>query len=210
MKVKILVGVSVDGKISPGKNKSSKAFGHLLKPSMYVPIRKMRSWADAVMVGSQTIMNDDPSIKIGEKKRIVIDRNARLPTNKKIFDGSSPTYVFTCKKTNRYSHLSNVYTIWIDPKIFWVEFKKQLKKIQINKLLVEGGGNLNYLLISNSLAHELNVGIFPFLIGGNETPTLFEGPQLNSVISAKKVTLLKHSASREGFVFLTYKVNNSR
>ena len=50
-----------------------------------------------------------------------------------------------------------------------------LHKRGLNRLLVEGGGELNWTLLELDLVDELYVTIAPALLGGRDAPTLLGG-----------------------------------
>ena len=65
---------------------------------------KIRTEEDAILVGWRTALLDDPHLtsrKWGDKNplRCVIDRDGTLPRTLRLFDGSTPTVVFTAKET---------------------------------------------------------------------------------------------------------------
>jgi 2,5-diamino-6-(ribosylamino)-4(3H)-pyrimidinone 5'-phosphate reductase len=47
-----------------------------------------------------------------------------------------------------------------------------LKKLGVNRLMVEGGGTLNFELLKLGLVDELTVYIAPMIFGGTNAPTM--------------------------------------
>lgn len=73
--------------------KISNALSHKLS-------HKWRSEEDAIMVGTNTALHDNPQLNVREwtgrnPVRIVIDKNNRLPQSLNIFDGSQKTLIFS-------------------------------------------------------------------------------------------------------------------
>jgi riboflavin-specific deaminase-like protein len=73
-----------------------------------------------------------------------------------------------------------------------IDFKKALrwlkKKWRVNKLLCEGGGELNDAMFRAGLVDELHLTICPTIFGGRRAPTLAEGhwqPKLAEATSLK-------------------------
>lgn len=63
----------------------------------------MRAEQKAILVGRRTALLDNPSLTVREwygqnPLRLVIDRQLTLPLHLHLFDGSTPTLVFTEKK----------------------------------------------------------------------------------------------------------------
>lgn len=129
---------------------------------------KMRSENQSIMVSTNTVLLDNPSLTvrnwIGKTPiRITLDRQGRIPENYHLLDGSVPTLVFTERQPAK---LNNVEYIQID-------FKKEglrgiLKKIfdrNIHSILVEGGAQLLNSFIAENLWDEANVEVAPIEIG---------------------------------------------
>ena len=69
--------------------------------SMYV--HKLRAEHQAILVGRKTALLDNPSLTVRDwygknPLRMVIDRELSLPSSLRLFDGSTPTWVFTSKE----------------------------------------------------------------------------------------------------------------
>ncbi len=67
-------------------------------------VHKMRSEEQAILVGTNTVLQDNPSLTArdwaGENPtRIVIDRSLKIPQDFSVFDASSKTIVFNEKQT---------------------------------------------------------------------------------------------------------------
>jgi 2,5-diamino-6-(ribosylamino)-4(3H)-pyrimidinone 5'-phosphate reductase len=56
---------------------------------------------------------------------------------------------------------------------------RRLKGRGVHRLLVEGGGELNWAFLEQDLIDELHVTIAPRLLGGRDAPTLLEGQGLD-------------------------------
>ena len=66
-----------------------------------------------------------------------------------------------------------------------------LKKIGINKILVEGGGTVNWEFISKRLFDEIIVTITPVLLGGNKSVSLVNGSGFSKIFQSPKLKLKK-------------------
>jgi diaminohydroxyphosphoribosylaminopyrimidine deaminase/5-amino-6-(5-phosphoribosylamino)uracil reductase len=117
-------------------SQQSRNFAHLF-----------RSKNDAILVGANTLINDDPMLDCRlsglEKyspKRIILSSNLNFDVDKKIFQSakSIPTYIATSNPNVRKFEKSGVKIINFkagDLK----DFAEQLPEIGINNLLIEGG-----------------------------------------------------------------------
>jgi 2,5-diamino-6-(ribosylamino)-4(3H)-pyrimidinone 5'-phosphate reductase len=57
-------------------------------------------------------------------------------------------------------------------------FEKLNEKLGVNSIISEAGGRLNGALLRAGLVDEVNIVFFPALIGGTDTPSLFNSPAL--------------------------------
>lgn len=79
----------------------------LSTPLSTLAVHKMRAEQKAILVGRRTALLDNPSLTVREwygqnPLRLVIDRQLTLPSHLHLFDGSTPTLVFTEKEKGRY------------------------------------------------------------------------------------------------------------
>jgi len=69
-------------------------------PTTDVLVHRWRSEEQAIMVGSRTVVNDDPQLTVRHVEgrrplRVVIDRKNTAPAGSKVFDAAAPTLLFT-------------------------------------------------------------------------------------------------------------------
>jgi len=109
-----------------------------------VLVHRWRSEEQGIMVGSRTIVNDDPRLDVRHVAarsplRVVLDRNAASPKGSKVFTDGGPTLLFATKQRDELS----VEQYLIDPKDEPLEaLLKELHRRKIRSVLVEGGGEL--------------------------------------------------------------------
>ncbi len=140
-------------------------------------VHQWRSEEQAIMVGTNTALNDNPKLNVREIKgnspiRIVLDLNLRLPNTLHLFDKSIPTLIFNSKKNE--SH-SNLEFIKIEKLNFITSILKELHKKNIQSIIIEGGNQLLETFIKNNIWDEARVftGIKEFKKG-------LKAPQLNN------------------------------
>jgi diaminohydroxyphosphoribosylaminopyrimidine deaminase / 5-amino-6-(5-phosphoribosylamino)uracil reductase len=123
-------------------------------------VHKWRSEEQAILVGTQTALLDNPRLNVREwpgnsPLRIVIDRNLRLPKSLHVFDNSSPTLVFNASREE-----TDGQTQYL-PLDFEgnmpAALLQQLYDRGIQSLLVEGGRQLLTSFILGSLWDEARV-----------------------------------------------------
>ena len=126
-------------------------------------VHKLRSAEHAILVGTKTVLADNPKLNIrswsGENPvRVVLDNTLRIPKNSNILDGSVKTIVITAAKDKNIVSSKNLIFEEID---FSKNIAKQvcevLSKYQIQSLIVEGGTQTLQTFIDEKLWDEAMV-----------------------------------------------------
>jgi len=183
----LVCGSSIDGKISVGRNISSKEFGQYLPKNLDFELHKIRSVVDGILVSINTIITDNPSLtvrKLAFSKnpvRVLLDRQGKVPKESKILNKKAKTIILTSslgyKRLKR--KIKNNIKIIIckekNNKIDLIDAFQKLKERKINTLLIEGGGKLNNSLFKENLVDKFIVFYFPIIVGGKNTPTVVDG-----------------------------------
>lgn len=131
-------------------------------PFTQMCVHRLRSQNKAIMVGRQTALADNPSLTNrlwpGESPiRLVIDKNASLPSQLELFDGKNPTRIYYDLHTiTPFKNRANIQAIHIDyTQNILPQIMKDLYDSGIQTLLVEGGRTLLDNFIKNDLWDEL-------------------------------------------------------
>jgi diaminohydroxyphosphoribosylaminopyrimidine deaminase/5-amino-6-(5-phosphoribosylamino)uracil reductase len=149
-------------------------------------VRRLRDEADAVLVGKNTALLDNPRLqgtRNGNKPwRVVLDSDSSLPQEARVFEGEQLTLIAVSEKKlrshSKNSHKGNKIFIPVPEKRGELELKtllRQLASLGANHLLVEGGGELAWSLIQEDLVDRLVWIVAPKIIGGRGAKTSVEG-----------------------------------
>jgi len=146
---------------------------------------KLRAEHDAILVGVNTIIHDDPSltIRLGKGKapdnlhgfrRIILDPQARTPLNAKVVsDEHKHLTTIAVSKTapaKRVAALTKHVRVLIAPTIKsglnlrWL--LQKLGKEEVTSLLIEGGGETVAKFVEKRLAHRITFFYAPKVLGG--------------------------------------------
>jgi len=181
-------------------------------------VHKLRTEVDAIMVGKSSIILDNPKlhIKYYDHKgyyRIVLDSNLSIPIESNVVTYKPETYLTIIVTTENASNdkirefeSKNVEIIKSGKKrrVDVVELMPILYNKGIKKILLEGGGNLNWSFIKNNLVDEIRITIAPWIVGGKDAVSLVEGDGYAKMLESPRY-YLSEVISRNNYVTLTYK-----
>ncbi len=144
-----------------------------------VLVHRWRSEEHAILVGSRTVLNDNPNLGVRhvagrQPLRVVLDRQGITPPSSIVYNGNAPTLLFTGKVRG----LKGVEEVVIQPGASLLEsMMAELHRRKIRSLLVEGGGELLSHFIAEGLWDETReiVGEALFL-QGTPAPRLVQQP----------------------------------
>ncbi len=149
-------------------------------------VQDLRREVDAILVGTETVKKDNPSLMPRPSQghrpwRIIPDRTGRLPLKRKVFSDAH------AKKTiclvgpsvgeRRRSSLEKVGVRVLQVpersgKIRWAPALKRLASQGIHHILCEGGGQLSASLLKADLVQEIHWIAAPKLLGVKGTPAV--------------------------------------
>lgn len=131
---------------------------------------KWRSEEDAILVGYNTALRDNPSLTnrlwAGKNPlRVVLDRDLKLPRDLKMFDGAARTVVFTGKEVE--ADLSGVTVVKIDFGCGDVaaQVLGALYQMKVQSLIVEGGARTHQMFVDAGLWDEARILMSPTMLG---------------------------------------------
>lgn len=106
---------------------------------------KLRSYTDAILVGTNTALLDNPSLTLrnypgNAPKRILLDRTGRIPLTHSLLSDAIPSIIITENKRDLAN--KNKQQIYIDfsSDNFIKHLLEKLYQLGIHHLMVEGGG----------------------------------------------------------------------
>ena len=188
--------ISIDGKIATKTGNSE-----LSSKEDKIRLHKLRSKVDAILIGKNTLLKDDPLLNVRHSKgknpiRIILDSKGIIPGHSKILQTSNDisTIVAVSKKISKenYSKLCNFPVDVIMVGENSVNIKSLLKKLanqKIQTILVEGGGSVNWEFIEKNLFDEMIITVSPFLIGGSNSTSFVEGKGFSKISNSPNLTL---------------------
>jgi diaminohydroxyphosphoribosylaminopyrimidine deaminase / 5-amino-6-(5-phosphoribosylamino)uracil reductase len=194
--VLVKAALSLDGKIATSSGESRWITG----PKARAYGMKLRLGADAILVGVNTVLEDDPKLTIrgtevppGKRlRRIVLDARARTPSKAAILADteSALTTIVTSDQASlrRVAQLGRRATVLVAPArqgridLGWV--LDRLGHEGVTSLLVEGGGEVNASFLFGGLAHRIAFFYAPKIIGGRSALGAVGGEGARSLTDA--------------------------
>ena len=164
------VATSLDGRIAAADGTSQWLTGESARRRVH----ELRAEVDAVMVGSGTVLADDPQLTCrldgydaGQPLRVVLDRRGRVTAQHRVSDGAAPTLITGAEPVQLLS------TLW---------------DRDVRSLLIEGGATLLHAFLGAGLVDRLHIHIAPVLLGERGRP-LLAGPWADTLSAAPRYHL---------------------
>lgn len=183
--VVLKAGMSLDGKIATKTGESKWITSEFSRKDA----RNMRNLYDVVLVGSGTVLNDDPNL--GKKLRIVIDNrlecdvSAQVFRDKNCFVACSEKPLESRKKLFKKAGIS--YKSFGKGRVSLKSLLKYLGKKGITSLFVEGGNSVHGAFFDEGLIDQVLFYISPTLIGGEESLSVIGGQGISFLKKALKI-----------------------
>lgn len=192
--------VSLDGKIATKSGDSQWISG--IESRKYV--HYLRYTADAIMVGANTVIADDPHLTCRcagrggaarkQPLRVIVDGRGRISPEAQIFNESGKTLLALGKSVGtekkRAFSKAGAELLELPSKEESLDLQSLLKTLgerEITSVLVEGGGILFGSLFDNHLVDKVITFIAPVIIGGEEAKTAVAGSGVDRISEAIKL-----------------------
>jgi diaminohydroxyphosphoribosylaminopyrimidine deaminase/5-amino-6-(5-phosphoribosylamino)uracil reductase len=232
--VTVKAAMTLDGKIATAGGESKWITGEKARAHGM----KLREGSDAILVGINTILADDPSLTFRRQKaesrsqgknsrlrRIVLDSQARTPLTAKVvsdeFAAQTTIVVGQSAPNNRVAALAKMANVIVAPTIenssrvtrhASLDLHWLLQKLgaeNVASLLVEGGGEVNASFLLGGFAQRVAFFYAPKILGGRDAR---KGVAGDGAKNLSEVIPLREAEWRKlgGDLFLTARVDETR
>jgi diaminohydroxyphosphoribosylaminopyrimidine deaminase/5-amino-6-(5-phosphoribosylamino)uracil reductase len=211
--ITVKVGQSLDGKIATRTGDSK----WITSDKSRTLAHRLRSNYDAIMVGVNTILRDNPRLSApGSDKRlvkIVVDSQLSTPQDANIFSKDNPVIIVTLatppgqETENRKILAQKAKILEVKEKAGQINLKDMLKKLaqqEISNILVEGGGTLIGTLFDEGLVDKVLFFTSPKIIGGKDAISSVMGHGITRVDKSIKLKDVKLKHIGEDFLVEGY------
>ncbi|MCX7745688.1 MAG: bifunctional diaminohydroxyphosphoribosylaminopyrimidine deaminase/5-amino-6-(5-phosphoribosylamino)uracil reductase RibD [Clostridia bacterium] len=179
--------MTLDGKIASATGDSKWISGE--KSRLYV--HHIRNRVSAVMVGITTVLKDNPFLTTRlesgpgrDAARIIVDSKGVLPLDSNVINPKSNAKVFLATTSainplkEKQLEEKGVHIIKADGisgQVDLIKLMNELYKMEMDSVLLEGGGTLNASALQSGIVDKLMFFIAPKVIGGKDAVTPVEG-----------------------------------
>jgi diaminohydroxyphosphoribosylaminopyrimidine deaminase/5-amino-6-(5-phosphoribosylamino)uracil reductase len=200
--VTVKAAMTLDGKIATTSGESKWITGE--KAREYG--MKLRQGSDAILVGINTVLADNPQLTIRSSsrlktksakvlRRIILDPQAKTPLDAKViadeFAKLTTVVVTKAAAKNKIAALTKNVSVIVAPlrknKIDLPWLMKTLGAENVTSLLVEGGGETNALFFEQQAAREVAFFYAPKIIGGREARKAVGGTGIGQIKEAPRL-----------------------
>lgn len=190
--------MTLDGKIASCEGDSKWITGEKSREFVH----RIRSRVSSVMVGKNTVIKDNPylTVRLGDENhkdpvRIVIDSKGMIPLNSSVFNQQSKTGVIIATTIDippeREEAFINKGAKVIKTRnsghVNLNELMNKLYELEIDSVLLEGGGKLNANALNAGIVDKLMLFFAPKIIGGQTALTAVEGEGIKCLSDCLKV-----------------------
>jgi diaminohydroxyphosphoribosylaminopyrimidine deaminase/5-amino-6-(5-phosphoribosylamino)uracil reductase len=193
-KVSVKAAMTLDGKIATYEYDSKWITSKKSRKVVY----KMRSLYDAVLVGANTALKDNPFLTVHSKKlknpvRVVIDSNLKLPRLHNLFDSSVPTvviYDLNITDIPKYLGKEGIILAPVDINAAKKDFSiivKKLNSFSIKRILIEGGSEIIASALFSNVVDDIYFFVAPRIIGGKTSISVVGGNGVKRISESLRV-----------------------
>jgi 2,5-diamino-6-(ribosylamino)-4(3H)-pyrimidinone 5'-phosphate reductase len=185
----INVAMTADGKIDTFERRGAAISSAKDKER----VDKLRAESDAILVGGRTLLDEDPKLIVKSESlraerlarglsanpiKVGIATKADIKLDSNFLNiGPARIVIFTTHQTSMEqinslrAHHAEVF-VHETQRVDLPSALETLKELGVNRLMVEGGGTMNFELIKLGLVDEITVYIAPMIFGGAKAPTM--------------------------------------
>jgi 2,5-diamino-6-(ribosylamino)-4(3H)-pyrimidinone 5'-phosphate reductase len=218
----INVAMTADGKIDTFERKGAAISSKWDKAR----VDELRAAVDGILVGGKTLLVEQPKLTVKSEAlregriqrglspnpiKVGIATVANIPLESDFIKaGDTRVVIFTTSQTSinqvEILRAAGVEVFVEDaPRVDLNRMARTLNQLGVNRLMVEGGGTINFELMRLGLVDELSIYIAPMIFGGANAPTLADGLGL-ARSAALALKLMNVETREDGGILLKYKL----
>ena len=198
--------MTLDGKIATKTGSSNISGEKDLKR-----VHELRREVDGIMVHKIDANPEDNPV------RVVVDSKCRTPIAARITNKDAKTIIAGANDykldfivSDRYANFTKRGIDFFfsgDKRVDLKDLMNYLYESGIKTLMLEGGSTLNFSMIKEGLIDEIRICVAPFVVGGKDSHTLFDGEGFDTMDEGVRLDLFDSFKLGDDLI-LQYKVLN--
>jgi diaminohydroxyphosphoribosylaminopyrimidine deaminase/5-amino-6-(5-phosphoribosylamino)uracil reductase len=200
--VALKYAATLDGKTAARSGESRWITGDLARAETH----RLRRAYDAIAVGAQTVLVDDPRLDARDPAgvpsrrqplRVVVDGRLRTGPEARVHDAAAPSgsLVLASRRASG-ARLAGFHQAGVQVEVVDTdeptggELLGALHRRGVNSVLVEGGGELAWSLVRDGLVDRVYAFAAPLLLGGRTAPTPLGGDGFERLADALRLEIV--------------------
>lgn len=193
--VTLKLAQTLDGKIATSSGESKWITGEKARRKVH----QMRYRNDAILVGVETILSDNPSLSVRWRRsnqitRVILDSRLRTPVDARLFDSEDRVIIFHTGDdvSKDYSHQAELISVPEEEgMVNWEAVCHHLGERQLTSLLVEGGSRVAASALRAKTVQKIAFFYGPKIVGSSGLSSIADlGIQaLGEAVEVHDVTL---------------------
>lgn len=196
--VTLKIAMTLDGKIASYTGDAKWISGEASRRKVH----QLRGEVEAIMVGSGTVLADNPMLTargqeiFTQPRRIVLDSRLQIPLDAKLVQTAKEfsTIVITSQNADNKkikALQAKKVEVWEmllrDNHIDLFSVMKKLGEMRIDSVLLEGGSTIGFAAIQAGIVDKIQIYIAPKLLGGEKAKTALGGQGIAKIKDAVDV-----------------------
>ena len=193
--------MSLDGKIAAHTGDSQWITGEPARHRAH----RMRGMSEAVVVGSGTVLKDNPRLSARDERgeetgrpnwRVVVDTNGRIPLGSAVFAESGNVIWAVGDGTNVTPPGPNVEVVQLPTRNSRVDLRQLISLLgsrDVHNALFEGGGSILGALFDERLVDKVAAFVAPVIVGGRNAPTPVQGEGVDDIAGAFRLVVVRRT-----------------
>lgn len=203
------VGMTLDGRIATRTGDSKWVTGEASRARVH----ELRNRVDAILVGSRTVMIDDPALttrlQTGDPRdpiRIILDADEYLDDTRRVFhsDSNAPTWVVLPEGRDFGGADDVIHVPVLESGMDLVHLMRQLGEREVTSILIEGGGSTHGSAFEMGIVDKVMFFIAPKIAGGQGAVSAVEGVGIETMGEAVKIEDTSVERIDEDFLITGY------
>ncbi len=179
--VLLKAGMTTDGKLATEGGRKQ----WITSPPSLERSLLLREEYDAILVGSGTVIADDPRLtrRLGLNhavtpwRRVVVDSSGEIPADSHVFDRDAETIVYVPNASWYAGTAKNVAIVEVAGQNGRLDLREVLADLHrrgVGSVIAEGGAKLHTSLIEQELWRKVTLFVAPMFLGGAHSPSIFD------------------------------------